>query len=226
MPAGTIANMTLKVRTSSNTAAPVRTLDWERIEVDYRINRKSLREIGREHGVSEGAIRKRARRDNWAKDLAAKVRAKADALVRKELVRNEVRGIRAEAPDLTKPSMAEKHEVQVEANQMARVRIGHRTDAGKTRLIVQGLFLELSELSKAAAREKSPTVTSLAARSSVAKQLTDALKTAINLEREAYGLTGNEPDTEDPFTSMLRRLKPRTFMPVEEDPDLLPGPRG
>lgn len=65
--------------------------DWERIELDYRAGIKSLRQIAGEHGVSEGAIRKRAKRDDWTRDLNAKIQSKADELVRKESVRTLVR---------------------------------------------------------------------------------------------------------------------------------------
>lgn len=40
--------------------------DWERIEIDYRAGLLSLREMAAKHGpLTEGAIRKRAKRDGW-----------------------------------------------------------------------------------------------------------------------------------------------------------------
>jgi uncharacterized protein YjcR len=48
--------------------------DWEAIETAYRAGMMSLREIAAQHGISEGAIRKRAKRDDWSRDLAAKVK--------------------------------------------------------------------------------------------------------------------------------------------------------
>ncbi|CZW65294.1 Uncharacterised protein [Enterobacter hormaechei] len=36
--------------------------DWEAIETAYRAGVMSLREIASQHGISEGAIRKRAKR--------------------------------------------------------------------------------------------------------------------------------------------------------------------
>ncbi|MGQ0422476.1 hypothetical protein ACT4US_31470, partial [Bacillus sp. HC-Mk] len=51
----------------------------------------SLREIASQHGISEGAIRKRAKRDDWSRDLNAKIQQKADDLVRKQEVRKQVR---------------------------------------------------------------------------------------------------------------------------------------
>ena len=71
--------------------AEKKVIDWEKIELDYRSGVKSLREIATDHEISEGAIRKRAKRDDWSRDLSAKIKAKADDLVRKEQVRSEVR---------------------------------------------------------------------------------------------------------------------------------------
>lgn len=44
------------------------TPDWEAIETAYRAGMMSLREIAAQHGISEGAIRKRAKRDDWSRD--------------------------------------------------------------------------------------------------------------------------------------------------------------
>ncbi|MNK86991.1 hypothetical protein D3C87_1069170 [compost metagenome] len=54
--------------------------DWPVIEADYRAGIKSLRQIASQQGVSEGAIRKRAKKEDWQRDLAAKIQAKAEAL--------------------------------------------------------------------------------------------------------------------------------------------------
>lgn len=66
--------------------------DWGAIERDYRAGILSLREIAAKDGnVTEGAIRKKAKGQGWTRDLSAKIKAKADDLVRKEEVRTQVR---------------------------------------------------------------------------------------------------------------------------------------
>lgn len=45
--------------------------DWERIELDYRAGIKTLRQIAEEHGITHGAINKRAKRDGWERDLSS-----------------------------------------------------------------------------------------------------------------------------------------------------------
>ena len=44
-----------------------RKIDWRGIEADYRAGILSLREIAARHGCTEGAIRKRAKRDGWTR---------------------------------------------------------------------------------------------------------------------------------------------------------------
>lgn len=63
-------------------------VDWERIEHLYRAGAYSLREIAREFGITEAAIRKRAKRDRWQRDIAQAAEiATENALVR-DLVRS------------------------------------------------------------------------------------------------------------------------------------------
>ena len=66
-------------------AKPI-TIDWEKIEYDYRSGIKTLRLIASENGVSHVAINKRAKKDGWTRDLAVKIRAKANELVTKDVV--------------------------------------------------------------------------------------------------------------------------------------------
>ena len=67
-----------------------RIIDWEAIERDYRAGVRSLREMGDAYGVTHGAIRKRALRDGWVRDLGAKIRAKAESLVSADAVSDPV----------------------------------------------------------------------------------------------------------------------------------------
>lgn len=66
------------------------TPDWEAIESACRAGLMSIREIASQHGITHGAINKRAKRDGWERDLKAKVKAKADALVSKCEVSKQV----------------------------------------------------------------------------------------------------------------------------------------
>ena len=178
--------------------------DWERIESDYRAGLLSLRAIAAKDGhVTEGAIRKKARKLEWARDLTARIHAKAEELVRKEMVRS-VGPQYATASETTEAAI-----VQDNAQILAHVELTQRRDISKARQIVVALFAELeavtgerftSELlqylpnaggeDNAANRARGALskATSLPARSAAVKALADALRTLVTLEREAWGL--------------------------------------
>lgn len=48
--------------------------DWEAIESAYRAGVLSLRDIGDKYGVTEGAIRKRAKKFDWVRNSGTQVR--------------------------------------------------------------------------------------------------------------------------------------------------------
>lgn len=167
--------------------------DWERIEVDYRAGLLSVREIASAHGITEGAIRKRAKRDDWVRDLKEKIHAKADDLVRKAEVRTEVR--------------TERAVIDSNAQVIVDVRLSHRTDIARARTLAMKLLDELEiqtdntdlleQLETALAQGDDPPdglmrafqrVTSTAGRIDSAKKLAEAMKVLISMEREAYGI--------------------------------------
>lgn len=53
--------------------------DWVVIETEYRAGQRSVREIASEHNISEGAIRKRAKKWGWVRDAAKTVRESVKA---------------------------------------------------------------------------------------------------------------------------------------------------
>lgn len=174
--------------------------DWERIELDYRAGIKTLRQIGAEHGVTEGAIRKRAKRDGWERDLAGKIQAKAEAIVQRQAVRDEER-----------PSPAAEREV-IEANALAvaDVRLAHRRDIHRTRRICMGLLEELElqtgadnvallqalgemlrdedEHGRDRLNDLYRKIIELPDRAKTMKALADSLRVLVDLERTAFGM--------------------------------------
>lgn len=187
------------------------TADWEAVERDFRAGIRSLREIAADHGITEGAIRKRAKTQEWSRDLAGKVRAKADELVRKELVRSEVRN------DPTRV-LEERQVVAIEAEVQARIQIQHRTDVPRARRLVLRLLAEceamadepeqftaLGELllraDESGGVEKLhrayQTAISLPTRIKGVKDLCEALRVLVELERKVFNIEV-APDPEGP----------------------------
>ena len=181
--------------------------DWEAIETAYRAGVMSLREIASQHGISEGAIRKRAKRDDWSRDLNAKIQQKADDLVRKQEVRKQVRN---------ESTLTERVLIEATAEVIATVRMEHRGDVRRARELTNTLFDELgAQCADVSALEQLgdimfdpddkgrdrlneiyQKVISLPSRVKSMKDLSDSLKTLIGLEREAYCIE-NKAETKE-----------------------------
>ena len=181
--------------------------DWEAIETAYRAGGMSLREIASQHGISEGAIRKRAKRDDWSRDLNAKIQQKADDLVRKQEVRKQVRN---------ESTLTERVLIEATAEVIATVRMEHRGDIRRARELTNTLFDELgAQCADVSALEQLgdimfdpddkgrdrlneiyQKVISLPSRVKSMKDLSDSLKTLIGLEREAYSIE-NKAETKE-----------------------------
>lgn len=181
------------------------TPDWEAIESAYRAGLLSIREIASQHGITHGAINKRAKRDGWERDLKAKIKAKADALVSKREVSSQVS---------TETATSERMLIEANAEVIATVRMEHRGDIRRARNIASSLFGELeAQCADVGALEQlgdlmfSPDdkgqdklneiyhkVISMPGRVKSMKDLSDTLKTLIGLERQAYDIDGPAGD--------------------------------
>ncbi|MBD1228329.1 hypothetical protein [Xenorhabdus griffiniae] len=179
--------------------------DWEAIESAYRAGLMSLREIASQHGISEGAIRKRAKRDEWTRDLAAKVKSRSDDMVRKEEVRNQVR---------SETTLSERVLIEASAEVITKVRMEHRGDIRRARDIANALFDELGaecadidalrqlgqlmhepdDNGRDRLNELYHSIISMPERVKSMKALSETLKNIIGLERQAYGLDDMQPN--------------------------------
>lgn len=178
-------------------------IDWERIEIEYRAGMLSLREIAASHGITHGAINKRAQRDGWTRDLSEKIQAKADALVSKAMVSKEVSAARL---------VTERDVINASAERIAQVRGEHRHDITRMRLLVlrlleeceaeaaePGVFAGIGDILRAPddrgmdrLNDAYQKAISLPTRIKGVKELAETMKTLVGLEREAYGIVSAE----------------------------------
>ena len=217
-------------------AVPVKAQpDWERIELDYRAGIKTLRQIADEHGITHGAINKRARRNGWERDLSGKINAKADALVSKALV---------STPVSTESQIAERQVIEAAATAVADIRLAHRHDIRRARTLTNALLNELEqqtdpntltmlqELGELLRREDDNAqdrrndiymkVISLSERSKTMKTLADSLRLVVDMERTAFGMDKDQVPAADPLTALLKTITAgtnSTFKPVPHDPE-------
>ncbi|MCO6551018.1 MAG: hypothetical protein J6580_10115 [Gilliamella sp.] len=179
--------------------------DWEAIESAYRAGLLSIREIASQHGITHGAINKRAKRDGWERDLSSKIKNKADSLVSKKEVSTQVS---------SENKLNERILIEANAEVIANIRMEHRGDIRKARNITNALFEELGaecadiELFKKLGEllanpdqngrdklnEVYMSVISMPERVKSMKALSETLKNLITLERQAYNIDDTPKD--------------------------------
>lgn len=226
-------------------AAP-RKVDYDRIEPSWRAGIKSPAQLAAEYtkdtgvSVSHAAIIKHFKKLGVPRDLSAKVRAKADAMVMESMVTGKV-------AQITKAREAEI--VAEAAGQQAHVHLSQRTDISKARKLAMALFAELEVLTSeplmierleelldrvsegdaediakviARAREALNKAISLPSRANTMKALADTLKTLVTLEREAWGLKANI--TPDDPAAQFEDIRDSNLRTIEQLSARLTGP--
>lgn len=184
-------------------------VDWEAVEREYSAGIKTLKVIGEEFGVSDAGILKRAKKHGWSRDLKARIRKKADALVSMSVVSGSVSG---DSGSLT--TLTENQIVTVNAEAIASIQISHRRDIGRARKLVSSLLGELEaqtgdtalfgELGVLMAKPNDNgydkltdiynKVLSLPGRTDAMRKLVESLKVLISLERQAYRMDDDAPE--------------------------------
>jgi hypothetical protein len=185
--------------------------DWEVIERAYRAGALSIRTIAERHGVSDTAIRKKAKALNWTRDLSDQVRKE----VRSKLVRGEVRNDQGANRELDAEIIEEA------AEEGATVVRTHRRDIRKAtnlaNLLMDDLLITIKrreEIEDAIADEtaddesgfRRSSMLAAVALPSNAKtlfQLSSAMKNLQVLERTAFGLDDKEQSKDADELSQL-----------------------
>lgn len=111
-----------------------RPIDWEAIEGSYRAGSPSVVAIAEEHGITEGAIRKRAKKEGWSRDLSGRVQA----ATKEKLVRESVRG---EGTNRTDAEI-----IEGESSKRVDIVLAHRQDLTQWRSIAGKLFTALRDM--------------------------------------------------------------------------------
>lgn len=210
-------------------------IDWEAIWMDYRANILSLRDMGAKHGVSEGAIRKKAKERSWERDLNGKIQARAEEMVLRAQCAAEYAAQYA--------ADAEPALVDASARAIVEIKLAHRKYIARARGVSERLLDELElmsgqrsfellqrvgELMKdtSANRDKLNelyhAILALPNRAKTLKELSEALRVQISMERQAFGMDKEEATKDDGLTSLLHRLaggSGSAFNPVQDDPE-------
>ncbi|MGY4663226.1 hypothetical protein [Pseudomonas sp. NFIX28] len=189
--------------------------DWEAIERAYRAGALSIRTIAERNGISDTAIRKKAKASGWNRDLSEQVRKE----VRNKLVRGEVRDEQCANPE---------HDAEIieeAAEEGATVVRSHRRDIRKAtnlaNLLMDDLLMTIQkreEIEDAIVDETAEDTNSMRRGSMLAAvglpsnaktlfQLSSAMKNLQVLERQAFGLDEKEKtDDADELSKLMDEL--------------------
>jgi hypothetical protein len=183
--------------------------DWKVIEGEFRAGQLSIREIAKNHCITESAIRKKMKALGIERDLTQKVQDR----FRSELVRTQVRTADRESE--------EQIVDQAAANAVGIVRC-HRIRIGRAHKVVDTLLSQLTiaavlreeiedQIFEETKDDQSPNrqsmmlrAISLPTHASVVQKLSNALKTLIGLERQAYNIMDEAERNE---SSIIAELK-------------------
>ncbi|WP_019558489.1 hypothetical protein [Thioalkalivibrio sp. ALE12] len=184
--------------------------DWEAIAREYKAGQLSIREIGKKHGVTDGAIRQRAKRHGWKRDLSDEVRRQAKS----QALRDSLRSTNASDEEI----------IEEAAKRGSEVIQTHRRDIRDGREIVEMMLSELkaecqhhellSELAEqriqgedmdARAANAVRRAVSLPGRAGTIRDLSQSMQRLVALERQAYNLDeqGSGEDYEDKLKKLL-----------------------
>jgi len=207
--------------------------NWRLIEIDYRAGTKTLRQIASEHGITHGAVNKRAKKDGWTRDLAAKIRAKADEKVSRAAVSNSV-------SKATK--VAEQQVIEANAMMQADIILRHRSSIGEAREHMQQLLKEaakqsgnvelLEKLAELVTADDTPSnkryevfmrAISLPSRAQTLDKLASALERIVRLERQAFGIDREEEKPKDPIDDMTREELEREILAIFDNAKVVNG---
>lgn len=201
-------------------------IDWDSIYKEYRANQISNVQIGKKYGVTEGAIRKKAKELNWKKDLDAEVRKQ----VRESLVRQQVR----------ESTISDSEIIDTAVKTNIEIIRGHRKKLAEGLRITSSLFEQLEIISNNrevlenlifSLTEGDPTkdekpdykeraklikAISLPSHAGAARDLTTALKNIIPLERQAFNLDEEDITDKDVFIAILSALPEQIRQQITE----------
>lgn len=173
-------------------------IDWESVEALYRAGAASLRAIGAQYSVSEAMIRKKAKEQDWHRDLTQRVQQK----VRTELVRSTIetvrKGVNLRTEREVVDAVAEFHVDKLHMHQSIATRGRRLAEVMMVELDMHGAnrdAMRSKAESSADADEKAKLQSQMATTFPMfISQLAAAASAArvwITLEREAYGINGD-----------------------------------
>lgn len=176
---------------------------WAALYQDYRTGQWSLAALAAKHGVSEAAIRAKAKREGWTKDLAPEIREEVRRGLGAAGLRDASRASDAQIiENATKIGLAV---IRGHQSHLAKLKSASASIIDKLQAIVDGSYDEAYSLKT---RSGETVVVPVLGKN---ETLADALLKVANatarfvpLERQAWNL--NDRDEDEPYEERLRKF--------------------
>lgn len=173
-------------------------IDWAACESEYRAGVLSLRALAEKYGCAESAIRDRAKRYNWARDLSEEVRKETNARLLREELRSELRTPNA------------REVIGASADLRVAVITTHRKDISQLHALKRILATRLSQVLDGV----QPDGVCLGAKESpgdLLEKLSRVTSRLIPLERQAHNLDEATPQVSVTSTTNTALMTPDQF---------------
>lgn len=204
-----------KSAASPGSKTPRKTFDWDAIEKEYRAGQLSNREIAAKYGPTETAIRKRAKRDGWTRDLRDQVRkATADKLVRAEVrkpdTQDDDRVVDQVSDRAVEIVLSHRKDIR-EGREMTSLLFEELRDGTANRVLLHELVDQIAESEEWNERARSAAMRaiSLPQRAGVLRDLANSMKVLQGLERTAYNIDDKDKP-KDPLDELLDAVMDRS----------------
>lgn len=197
-------------KTKINKPALPSRADWEAVERDYRAGTLSIREVAKKHGLSDTGVRKKATVQGWERNLSSRVNEQ----VRVALVRNTGRTAN---PQSEQEIIDNATDLVVGIVQGQQKRIAKQTalvdfltdqllEAAQNRPELEAEIEEQTKDDRSGERRsRLLRAVSLPTHTSAAVNLTNAMKSLVGMERQAYNISDTTAP-ENPLDSLLRQV--------------------
>lgn len=153
-------------------------IDWEAVEREFRAGQLTIREIARQHSITDTAVRKHAKEAGWERDLTDQVRR----AIKNETVRTQVRS------ELSREPVNDAEIVAAHASRGARAIEGHLARCDRLKALSDKLMTELETYMSGG----KPTVEIFVSRAdspaTIIRTLSDTAERIAKIERQALNI--------------------------------------
>jgi hypothetical protein len=191
--------------------------DWEAIAKDYRAGTLSIRAIAAKHGVSDKAIRDKAKGDpnkgipEWTRDLSDRIRQETrSALVRTAEGGNDDKIVAEKVQEGV--AIIRTHQTAIRRHSSVVELLLAELEADTMKMEDIEAFIEEETKDDESGKRRAAMLkaVSLGNRAQTVQSLSNTLKTLVALQRQAHGIDANPEPPKDELADLLASIDGKT----------------